>query len=54
MKFSHEYANEDQARSREQALKSLGYVAWCTHKPDGLWQVFWMPKPYSASLKLAA
>jgi hypothetical protein len=42
MKFSSEYANEQQAQARQTALQGLGYSAWRTHKPDDTWQVYWM------------
>ncbi len=41
MKFSREFSNEDEARSREAALQALGYRSWRTRKADGMWQVFW-------------
>ena len=44
MKFSHEYATESQARTRELALQAQGYAAWSKHKADDTWQVYWMPR----------
>ncbi len=42
MKFSREFQTEDQARALERALQGSGCRAWCTRKPDGAWEVFWL------------
>jgi hypothetical protein len=42
MKFSHEFASEEQALARENLLRNQGYSAWRNHKADGTWQVYWM------------
>ncbi len=45
MKFSREFGSEDEARTREAALRTSGYRAWCTRKADGAWEVFWWVEP---------
>jgi len=41
MKFSREFADEQQARARERALQAMGYRAWLNRNYDGTWQVYW-------------
>ena len=41
MKFSREFTDEQQARTRERALQAMGYRAWLNRNSDGTWQVYW-------------